>query len=108
MLQVAEHLAETGAAAGLESVPFNSFGFGLFMPTRSSDPDAPYIGVFLDTSGSDPLYWVQIRAHQGTDGELLACEQCHGVEHATEVIRDFVPRLMAMKPKGCAEEIGQE
>ena len=101
MLQVAEYLAETGVAAGLEPVPLGCFGFGLFMPGRTSDPDAPYIGVFFDTS--DPLYWVQIRAHRGIDGAELACEQYHGVEHAAEVVREFTPRLLAMKPRGREE-----
>src|SRR5207244_537332 len=95
MKMVAEHFANSGVADGLEAIPFNVLGFGLFAPGRSSDENAPYIGVWFDED-SVPMYWVQIRARQGIDGAMLACEECHGVEHAAAFVRQFIPRLMSL------------
>jgi hypothetical protein len=94
MSLVAEYLAGTGVAAGLDPVPFNCFGFGLFAPGRVSDQSGPYIGVWFDDPY--PLYWVQIRAGQGVDGEILACELCFGVGEVAGTIREFTPRLLAL------------
>ncbi|MHB1424135.1 MAG: hypothetical protein ACYC3I_13240 [Gemmataceae bacterium] len=93
MLLVAEYCATTGVADELEPAPFNCFGFGLFASGRSTDLDAPFIGVFFDDPY--PLYWVQIRTHQGVDGKLLACDECHGVEDAEARVRELIPRLLA-------------
>jgi hypothetical protein len=94
MRVVAEHLVAAGVAGGLVPVPFNCFGFGLFAPGGRPGPADPYIGVWFDTT--DPVYWVQIRAPQEVDGELLACEQCFGVEEAAAIVREFTPRLLAL------------
>jgi hypothetical protein len=98
MHRVAEHMAATGVAAGLDAVPFNSIGYGLFPPGRGSDPSSPYIGVWFDDP--HPMYWVQIRARQGVDGEMVACEQCLSVEEAGQVASAFVPRLLALAASG--------
>jgi len=94
MRLVAEYLEAVGIADSLEAVPFNCLGFGLFAPRRSTDSPACYIGVWFDDPY--PCYWVQIRASQGVDGEMLACEICFGVKEAAAAVQEFIPRLLGL------------
>ena len=95
MRLVAEHLAATGLVDELEPVPFNCFGFGIFAPGRSTALEAPYIGVWFDDPS--PLYWVQIRARQGMEGKMLACEECFGIQDAAATVREFIPHLQHLE-----------
>ncbi|WP_143393007.1 hypothetical protein [Fimbriiglobus ruber] len=86
-----EHPAAAAVAAGLEAVPFNCFGFGLFPPGRVGDPDSPCLSLWYDDP--HPLYWVQVR--QRWDRNILTCYQPACPEEAWEAAAAGVPRLLA-------------
>lgn len=92
MRLVADHAAAAGVADGLQAVPFNCFGFGLFPPGRAADLSSPFIGIWYDDPY--PLYWIQIRASQDLNAEVLACELCFGAADAIVFVREFIPRLL--------------
>src|SRR5207245_3276456 len=80
MRLLVEHPAAALVAAGLEAVPFNCLGFGLFPPGRVGDPDSPCLSLWYDDP--HPLYWVQVRRRWDRDillkkvsGTLEACEK---------------------------------
>jgi hypothetical protein len=89
MRQLAEHPAAARVAAGLEAVPFNCFGFGLFPPGRVGDPDSPCLSLWYDDPY--PLYWVQLRRRW--DRDILTCNQPAGPEEAWATATEVVPRL---------------
>ena len=91
MRLLAEHPAATDVVAGLEAVPFNCYGFGLFPPNRGSDPDSPCLSLWYDDP--HPLYWVQVR--QRVDADILTCDQPASPEEAWVAAAEAVPRLLA-------------
>ena len=78
MRLLAEHPAGAKVAAGLEAVPFNRFGFGLFPPGRVGDPESPCLSPWYDDP--HPLYWVQVRRRW--DRDILICDQPASPEEA--------------------------
>ena len=91
MRLLVEHSAASGAAARLEAVPFNCFGFGLFPSGRSCDSDSPCLTLWFDDPS--PLYWVQVRRRW--DRDILICDQSHGPEQAWSDAAAALPRLLA-------------
>jgi hypothetical protein len=91
MRLMAEHPVAARVAAGLEAVPFNCFGFGLFPPGRAGDPDSPCLSLWCDDP--HPLYWVQFRRR--VDQDILTCEQPASPEEAWQAVADAIPRLLA-------------
>ena len=71
MRLLAEHPASERVVGGLEAVPFNCFGFGLFPPGRAGDPDSPCLSLWYDDP--HPLFWVQLRRR--VDRDILTCDQ---------------------------------
>lgn len=86
-----EHPAAARVAAGLEAVPFNCFGFGLFPPGRVGDPDTPCLSLWYDDP--HPLYFVQVRRHW--DRDILTCDQPFSPEEAWAAAALGVPLLLA-------------
>ena len=99
MRLLAEHPAADRVAAGLEAVPFNCFGFGLFPPGRVGDPDSPCLSLWYDDP--HPLYWVQVR--RKWDRDILTCEQPFSPEEAWAAAAAGVPLLLAQ----AARAVGQ-
>jgi hypothetical protein len=91
MRLLAEHPAAAKVAAGLEAVPFNCFGFGLFPPGRVGDPESPCLSLWYDDP--HPLYWVQVRRRW--DRDILTCDQPASPEEAWAAAAVGVPRLLA-------------
>src|SRR2546423_1719515 len=71
MRLLVEHPAAEAVAAGLDAVPFNCFGFGLFPPGRVGDPESPCLSLWYDDP--HPLYWVHLRRRW--DRDILTCDQ---------------------------------
>lgn len=90
MRLLAAHPAARAVAEGLEAVPFNEFGFGLFPPGRAGDPDSPCLCLWVDSA---PLYWVQLRRR--VDCDILTIAQPEGADEAWAAAREAVPRLLA-------------
>lgn len=91
MRLLTEHSAAATVAAGLEAVPFNCFGFGLFPPGRVGDPNSPCVSLWYDDP--HPIYWVQIRRQW--DRDILVCDQHFSPEEAWAAVADFIPLLHA-------------
>lgn len=91
MRLLAEHPVAAKVAAGLEAVPFNCFGFGLFPPGRAEDPNSPCLSLWYDDS--HPLYWVQLR--RCVDRDILSCELAASPEEAWSAAAEVVPLLLA-------------
>ena len=91
MRLLADYPAADVVAAGLEAVPFNCFGFGLFPPGRVGDPESPCLSLWYDDP--HPLYWVQLR--QRWDRDILTCDQPASPEDAWAAAAEAVPRLLA-------------
>src|SRR5262245_49729275 len=91
MRLLAEHPAAARVTAGLEAVPFNCFGFGLFPPGRVGDPNSPCLSLWFDDPY--PLYWVQVRRQW--DRDILTCDQAAGPEEAWAAAAEAVPRMLA-------------
>lgn len=91
MRLLAEHPAAIRVAAGLEAVPFNCFGFGLFPCGRAGDPDSPCLALWYDDP--HPLYWVQVR--RKWDRDILTCDQPFSPEEAWAAAEAGVPLLLA-------------
>jgi len=70
MRRLAEYPAATEVTAGLEAVPFNCFGFGLFPAGRVGDPDTPCLSLWYDDP--HPIYCVQVRRRW--DRDILTCD----------------------------------
>lgn len=95
MRLLAEHRAADQVAAGLEAVPFNCFGFGLFPLGRVGDPDSPCLSLWYDDP--HPLYWVQVR--RKWDRDILTCDNSSGPEEAWAAAAAGVPLLLAEAAK---------
>jgi hypothetical protein len=91
MRLLVEHPAAADVAAGLEAVPFNCFGFGLFPPGRAGDPESPCLSLWYDDP--HPLYWVQLRRRW--DRDILTCEQPASPAEAWAAAAAAIPRLLA-------------
>jgi hypothetical protein len=91
MRLLVEHPAADAVAAGLEAVPFNCFGFGLFPPGRVGDPDSPCLSLWYDDP--HPLYFVQVRRRW--DRDILTCDQPSSAEEAWVAAAPGVPLLLA-------------
>jgi hypothetical protein len=91
MRLLAEHPDASWVAAGLEAVPFNSYGFGLFPLGRAGHPDSPCLSLWFDDP--HPLYWVQVR-HRW-DRDILTCDQPGSPEEAWAAAAAALPRLLA-------------
>lgn len=87
---LAEHPAAAGVAAGLEAVPFNCFGFGLFPPGRVGDPDSPCLSLWYDDP--HPLYWVQVC--RKWDRDILTCDLAASPEEAWAAAAGSLPLLL--------------
>ena len=89
MRAVVEH--PDADTAGLEAIPFNCFGFGLFPLGRVGDLDSPCISVWYD----DPhlIYTVQLRRHR--DRHILALHDVFSPEEAWAAVARCLPRLLA-------------
>jgi len=62
MRLLVEHPAAALVAAGLEAVPFNCLGFGLFPPGRVGDPDSPCLSLWALTDRLDQRGRVRARS----------------------------------------------
>jgi hypothetical protein len=91
MRLLVEHPAAAGVAVGLEAVPFNCYGFGLFPPGRVGDPDSPCLSLWYDDP--NPLYWVQVRRRW--DRDILTCDQPFSPEEAWASAAAALPLLHA-------------
>lgn len=91
MRLLVEHPTAARMAAGLEAVPFNCYGFGLFPPGRAGDPDSPCLTLWYDDP--HPLYWVQLRRR--VDRDILTCDQPASPEEAWAAVTAAVPRMLA-------------
>jgi hypothetical protein len=91
MRLLVEHPAAEDVVAGLEAVPFNCFGFGLFPPGRAGDTESPCLSLWYDDP--HPLYWVQLRRRW--DRDILTCDQPAGPAEAWAAAAEAIPRLLA-------------
>jgi hypothetical protein len=91
MRLLVEHPDAARVATGLEAMPFNCCGFGLFPPRRAGDPDSPCLTLWYDDP--HPMYWVQLRRR--VDRDILTCDQPTGPEEAWAAVAEAVPRLLA-------------
>jgi hypothetical protein len=91
MRMLAEHAAAADVGGGLEAVPFNCLGFGLFPPGRAADPESPCLCLWCDDPS--PLYWLQLRRRWNRD--ILTCDQLASPEEVWASAAEAVPRLLA-------------
>jgi hypothetical protein len=90
MRPLVEHPAAARVAAGLEAMPFNSLGFGLFLPGRAGDPESPCLTLWYDDPY--PLYFVQLR--RMADRDILMIDQPPSPDEAWAAAAEMVPRLL--------------
>jgi len=91
MRRLAEYPAATEVTAGLEAVPFNCFGFGLFPAGRVGDPDTPCLSLWYDDP--HPIYCVQFRRRW--DRDILTCDDTFSPAEAWAAAMERVPLLFA-------------